>query len=52
MKLLDTVALLEDLPELNLYRGQVGTSVKTQCAGIIYLILLYCYMVMFIKKRS
>ena len=28
MKLLDTVALLEDLPDLNLYRGQVGTIVE------------------------
>jgi hypothetical protein len=28
MKLLDVVALLEDLPELELYRGQVGTIVE------------------------
>jgi Domain of unknown function (DUF4926) len=28
MKLLDIVALLEDLPELNLVRGQVGTIVE------------------------
>jgi Domain of unknown function (DUF4926) len=28
MKLLDVVALLEDLPELRLYRGQVGTIVE------------------------
>ena len=28
MKLLDTVALLKDLPTLNLYRGQVGTIVE------------------------
>jgi hypothetical protein len=28
MKLLDVVALLEDLPELNLLRGQVGTIVE------------------------
>ena len=28
MKLLDTVALLEDLPEKHLYRGQVGTVVE------------------------
>ena len=28
MKLLNTVALLEDLPTLNLYRGQVGTIVE------------------------
>jgi hypothetical protein len=28
MKLLDSVALLEDCPELNLHRGQVGTIVE------------------------
>jgi hypothetical protein len=28
MKLLDVVALLEDLPEFNLVRGQVGTIVE------------------------
>lgn len=28
MKLLDSVALLEDYPELNLLRGQVGTIVE------------------------
>ncbi len=28
MKLLDTVALVEDIPALNLYRGQVGTIVE------------------------
>ena len=28
MKLLDVVALLEDLPEFSLYRGQVGTIVE------------------------
>lgn len=28
MKLLDVVALLEDLPELGLCRGQVGTIVE------------------------
>ncbi len=28
MKLLDIVALLENLPELNLYRGQVGTIIE------------------------
>ena len=28
MKLLDTVALLEDMPALKLYRGQVGTIVE------------------------
>lgn len=29
MKLYDVVALLEDLPELHLRRGQVGTLVET-----------------------
>jgi hypothetical protein len=28
MKLLDTVALIEDMPMLKLYRGQVGTIVE------------------------
>ncbi len=28
MKLFDTVALIEDLPTLKLYRGQVGTVVE------------------------
>lgn len=28
MKLLDVVALVDDLPELGLYRGQVGTIVE------------------------
>lgn len=28
MKLLDTVALVEDIPTLKLYRGQVGTIVE------------------------
>ena len=28
MKLLDTVALMVDMPALNLYRGQVGTIVE------------------------
>ncbi len=28
MKLLDVVALTEDLPELGLHRGQVGTIVS------------------------
>jgi len=28
MKFLDVVALVEDLPELNLYRGNVGTIVE------------------------
>ena len=34
MKLLDVVALLEDLPELNLYRGQVGTIVEEYEPGV------------------
>ena len=34
MKLLDTVALLENLPELNLYRGQVGTIVEEYEPGV------------------
>ena len=34
MKLLDVVALLEDLPEFNLYRGQVGTIVEVYETGI------------------
>lgn len=34
MKLLDVVALLEDSPEINLYRGQVGTIVEEYEAGI------------------
>ena len=33
MKLLDTVALLEDLTDLNLYRGQVGTIVEVYEPG-------------------
>lgn len=28
MKLLDVVALIENIPELNLYRGNVGTIVE------------------------
>lgn len=28
MKLFDTVALIEDMPTLKLYRGQVGTIVE------------------------
>ena len=28
MKLLDIVALVEDVPELKLYRGQIGTIVE------------------------
>jgi hypothetical protein len=34
MKLLDVVALLEDLPALKLYRGQVGTIVEVYEPGI------------------
>jgi Domain of unknown function (DUF4926) len=34
MKLLDVVALLEDLPELGLYRGQVGTIVEQYEPGV------------------
>ncbi len=34
MNLLDVVALSEDLPELGLYRGQVGTIVEEYEAGV------------------
>jgi hypothetical protein len=34
IKLLDVVALLKDLPELNLYRGQVGTIVEVYEPGV------------------
>ncbi len=34
MKLLDVIALLEDLPELKLYRGQVGTVVEVYEPGV------------------
>ena len=34
MKLLDVVALLEDLPQLALYRGQVGTIVEEYEPGV------------------
>lgn len=34
MKLLDVVALLEDIPELYLYRGQVGTIVEEYEPGV------------------
>ena len=34
IKLLDVVALLKDLPELNLYRGQVGTIVEEYEPGV------------------
>ena len=34
MKVLDIVALLENLPELGLYRGQVGTIVEEYEPGV------------------
>lgn len=34
MKLLDVVALLQDLPELGLYRGNVGTIVEEYEPGV------------------
>ncbi|WRH67793.1 MAG: DUF4926 domain-containing protein [Planktothrix sp. GU0601_MAG3] len=34
MKLLDVVALIEDMPELGLYRGQVGTIVEVYEPGV------------------
>lgn len=34
MKLLDIVALIEDLPPLNLYRGNVGTIVEEYEPGV------------------
>lgn len=34
MKLLDTVALMEDMPALKLYRGQVGTIVEEYEPGV------------------
>ncbi len=34
MKLLDVVAILEDLPENKLYRGQVGTIVEVYDPGV------------------
>jgi hypothetical protein len=34
MKLLDVVALLEDVPTLSLYRGQVGTLVEEYESGV------------------
>ena len=34
MKLLDVVALVKDLPELGLYRGQVGTIVEEYESGV------------------
>ncbi|MEM6839978.1 MAG: DUF4926 domain-containing protein [Cyanobacteria bacterium P01_C01_bin.120] len=35
-KLLDTVALMVDLPQYNLWRGQVGTVVETLADGIAF----------------
>ncbi|WP_219898631.1 DUF4926 domain-containing protein [Phormidesmis priestleyi] len=34
MQLLDVVALIENLPELELYRGQVGTIVEVYEPGV------------------
>lgn len=34
IKILDVVALTEDLPDHDLYRGQVGTVVETLSPGI------------------
>jgi Domain of unknown function (DUF4926) len=34
MKLLDVVALTEDLPELGLHRGQVGTILEVYEPGV------------------
>ena len=34
MKLLDTVALVEDISTLNLYRGQAGTIVEEYEPGV------------------
>ena len=34
VSLLDTVALLEDLPERGLYKGQVGVLVETLAEGV------------------
>jgi hypothetical protein len=36
VKLLDVVALTEDLPEYNLHRGQVGTVVEILADGAAY----------------
>jgi hypothetical protein len=36
IKLLDTVALTADLPEYNLFRGQVGTVVEILAGGAAY----------------
>jgi hypothetical protein len=34
INLLDVVALIEDLPERGLYRGQVGTVVESLAPGV------------------
>jgi hypothetical protein len=34
MKILDVVALTEDVPERGLYRGQVGTVVETLASDV------------------
>ena len=36
IKLLDVVALIDDLPEYNLWRGQVGTVVEILAGGTAY----------------
>lgn len=36
VKLLDVVALLVDIPEYNLWRGQVGTVVETLANGTAF----------------
>jgi hypothetical protein len=36
IKLLDVVALVVDLPDLNLWRGQVGTVVETLANGTAF----------------
>jgi len=36
IKLLDVVALTEDKPEYNLWRGQVGTVVETLAGGTAF----------------
>lgn len=36
VKLLDVVALTTDLPQFNLYRGQVGTVVETLVEGAAF----------------
>ncbi|MBE9019068.1 DUF4926 domain-containing protein [Chroococcidiopsis sp. CCALA 051] len=36
VKLLDVVALIVDLPEFNLWRGQVGTVVEILAGGSAY----------------